>query len=390
MATAYHRRPYVYPEDAYSMALVKLGSGSNLLGYYMYHGGTNPEGLTTLNENQRTVATNYNDMPVKTYDFQAPLGEFGQTYPHYFMLRPLHLFMQYWGDVLATMDSTFPAPQDLKKGDDSGLRWAVRSEGEHGFVFINNYERLQSLSAKRGVSLSACGVTLPKLTVPSGAMAIFPVNIEGIRYATAQLVAKRDGQLYMMQVEGIPTTIVMQNGKTLRNVKPRGKDRPIYNNVYLLTRQEAELLFLKTPPAPAAADIKVTCTKMKPAGELRQISIGVQKVAEEPQDADFEQAAVYRITFNKVPDNGLLSISYRGDVARLYAITRSADGSESSRLVADNFYYGRPFLYGLWRLPEGATELELRILPLQENMPVYLPREADKTPGEQVDEIVIR
>ena len=391
MATAYHRRPYVYPEDAYSMALVKLGSGSNLLGYYMYHGGTNPEGLTTLNENQRTVATNYNDMPVKTYDFQAPLGEFGQTYPQYYMLRPLHLFMQSWGDVLATMDSSFPVSQDLQKGDDSGLRWAVRSEGERGFIFINNYERLQLLSAKRDVSLSACGVTLPKLTVPSGAMAIFPVNIEGIRYATAQLVAKRDGKLYLMQVDGIPTSIVMQNGKTLRNVKPRGKDRPIYNNMYLLTRQEAEQLFLETSPAPAATDLKVTCTKMKPAGALRQISIGVQKVAEEPQDADFEQAAVYRLTFSKVPSNELLSINYRGDVARLYAITRLADGSESGRrLVADNFYYGRPFLYGLWRLPEGATELELRILPLQENMPVYLPREADKTPGEQVNEIVIR
>ena len=391
MATAYHRRPYVYPEDAYSMALVKLGSGSNLLGYYMYHGGTNPEGLTTLNENQRTVATNYNDMPVKTYDFQAPLGEFGQTYPQYYMLRPLHLFMQSWGDVLATMDSSFPVSQDLQKGDDSGLRWAVRSEGERGFIFINNYERLQLLSAKRDVSLSACGVTLPKLTVPSGAMAIFPVNIEGIRFATAQLVAKRDGKLYLMQVDGIPTSIVMQNGKTLRNVKPRGKERPIYNNVYLLTRQEAEQLFLETPPAPAATDLKVTCTKMKPAGALRQIPIGVQKVAEEPQDADFEQAAVYRLTFSKVPSSGLLSINYRGDVARLYAITRSADGSVSGRrLVADNFYYGRPFLYGLWRLPEGATELELRILPLQENMPVYLPREADKTPGEQVNEIVIR
>ena len=66
MATAYHRRPYVYPEDAYSMALVKFGSGSNLLGYYMYHGGTNPDAETWLNEMQRTVATNYNDMPVKT------------------------------------------------------------------------------------------------------------------------------------------------------------------------------------------------------------------------------------------------------------------------------------------------------------------------------------
>lgn len=59
-------------QDAYSLAVVKLGSGSNLLGYYMYHGGTNPEGkLTTLNENQRTPGTYNNDLPVMTYDFQA-------------------------------------------------------------------------------------------------------------------------------------------------------------------------------------------------------------------------------------------------------------------------------------------------------------------------------
>ena len=85
MMTAYHRRPYLYPEDAYSMAVVKLGSGSNLLGYYMYHGGTNPDGQTCLNETQRTIATNYNDLPVKTYEFQAPLNEFGQKNPHYYM-----------------------------------------------------------------------------------------------------------------------------------------------------------------------------------------------------------------------------------------------------------------------------------------------------------------
>lgn len=74
MMTSYHRRPYIYPEDAYSLAIIKLGSGSNLLGYYMYHGGTNPTAMMPgnlddgsavyLNENQRTQATNYNDMPV--------------------------------------------------------------------------------------------------------------------------------------------------------------------------------------------------------------------------------------------------------------------------------------------------------------------------------------
>jgi hypothetical protein len=384
MATAYHRRPYVYPEDAYSMALVKLGSGSNLLGYYMYHGGTNPEGLTTLNENQRTVATNYNDMPVKTYDFQAPLGEFGQTYPQYYMLRPLHLFMQSWGDVLATMDSSFPVSQDLQKGDDSGLRWAVRSEGERGFIFINNYERLQLLSAKRDVSLSACGVTLPKLTVPSGAMAIFPVNIDGIRYATAQLVAKRDGKVYMMQIKGIPTTLCIQDGKTLRNVKARGMEKPVYKNIYLLTQEEACYWGLSSKPVSNGSTIAVACTKVREAGPLRTIKKGKAKVAEAPTEQDWEQAAVYRISLPNHPLPSvphLLSIEYQGDCARLYA---------NGRLVADNFQYGRPFLFGLWRLPEDVTELELRILPMQQDMPVYLPREADRTPGERVKPISLR
>lgn len=381
MATAYHRRPYVYPEDAYSMALVKLGSGSNLLGYYMYHGGTNPEGLTTLNENQRTPSTNYNDMPVKTYDFQAPLGEFGQTYPQYYMLRPLHLFMQDWGETLAPMEASFPAPQDIAKGDDSHLRWAVRSINDSsgpGFIFINNYERLQRLSAKKDVELEACGVKLPRLTIPAGTMAIFPVNVDGIRYATAQLVARREGKTYMMQIPGIPTTISMANGKLLRNVKPLGTQKPVYGNLYLITRHEAERLFLDVEPTRQAVSVKYN--KVREAGPLRTISIGVQKVAEEPQDADFDQAAIYRIQLPERRD-GLLSIEYRGDVARLYA-----DG----RLVADNFYYGRPFLYGLWRLPQGVSELELRILPLQQDAPVYLPREADKTPGEAVIKIELK
>ena len=389
MATAYHRRPYVYPEDAYSMALCKLGSGSNLLGYYMYHGGTNPEGLTTLNENQRTRATNHNDMPVVTYDFQAPLGEFGQTYPQYYMLRPLHLFMHDWGEELATMEASFPAPQDVKKGDDSQLRWAVRSSlpvkggQEQGFIFVNNYERLQNLTAKKNVQLEACGVQLPKLTIPAGCMAIFPVNVSGIRYATAQLVARSGDNIYMMQIDGVPTTICMQDGKTLRNVKPQGGQKPVYKNIYLLTREEAEHWGLPKPEAAKAA-VDVAYNKAGEAGPLRNITIGVQRVAEEPQDDDFARAAVYKI---ELPSSigsfshPILAIDYQGDCARLYA-----DG----KLVGDNFYYGRPFLYGLWRLPKGAKELELRILPLQQGAPVYLPREADKTSGERVNSICIK
>ena len=104
-------------------------------------------------------------------------------------------------------------------------------------------------------------------------------------------------------------------------------------------------------------------------------------MAEEPTDEDFEQAAVYRIDLSSIlpspltPHPSLLEITYQGDCARLYA-----DG----KLVADHFQYGRPFLYGLWRLPKGVTELELRILPMQKDAPVYLPREADRTLGERL------
>ncbi|MCR4994820.1 MAG: beta-galactosidase, partial [Bacteroidales bacterium] len=390
MATAYHRRTYIYPEDVYAMALVKLGSGSNLLGYYMYHGGTNPEGcLNTLNECQTSLGTANNDLPVCTYDFQAPLGEFGQPYPQYYMLRPLHLFMHDWGELLAPMEASFPTPQEVQQGDNSHLRWSYRTflqtsdssdaRPQPAFIFINNYERFANLTPKRSVQLAVNGVNLPKLTIPAGCMAIFPVNIEGIRYATAQLVAKREGKIYLMQIPGIATTIALQNGKTLKNVKPRGCQHPVYQNLYLLTREDAEHLFLtdkslnnSTTEAPLVQTVRYE--KLKAAGLLRDIRKGKAKVAEAPAEDDWLQAAVYRIPLPKDSSvyafqSGLLRISYRGDCARLYA-----DG----HLVADNFYYGRPFFYGLWRLPQDCQELELRILPLQPDAPIYLPREARK------------
>ena len=380
MMTAYHRRPYLYPEDAYSLAVVKLGSGSNLLGYYMYHGGTNPEGENYLNESQRSPATNYNDMPVKNYDFQAPLGEFGQTYPHYYTLRKLHLFMQDFGELLAPMEAQFPCQQDIAKGDNSFLRYAIREKEGSGFVFINNYERLQPLTTKKNVCIEACGVRFPRLTIPAGTVCIFPVRVEGIRYATAQIIAQRDGKLYLEQIPGIPTTLCMEDGKVLRHVKPRGVDVPVYKNIYLLDSYTAGRLFLDEASKPAPI-VDIPFTKVCEASADYPISIGVNKVAEAPRDEHFESAAVYTIALPEcVRDGRLLHIDYRGDVARLYC---------NGQLIADNFYNGRPMLYGLWRLPADCKQLELRIIPQQNDMPVYFPREAEVKVGEEVKSISI-
>jgi hypothetical protein len=63
-----------------------------------------------------------------------------------------------------------------------------------------------------------------------------------------------------------------------------------------------------------------------------------------------------------------LRITYEGDVARLYA-----DG----KLLTDNFYNGKPWVIGLDRVPCRAWDrLELKILPLRNQAPIYLPEGA--------------
>jgi hypothetical protein len=382
MMTSYHRRVYLWPEDAYSMAVVKLGSGSNLLGYYMYHGGTNPEGrLTYLNEMQRTPSTNHNDLPVKTYDFQAPLGEFGQRNPHYFSLRTLHTFMADFGELLAPMDAYFPQEgKPVTKGEDSYLRWSYRKKGGSGFVFINNYERFCTLSDKRNVRFDVGEMVFPKrgVTVPSGTMAVLPFNLEiagvNIDYATVQPVALRsaDGKsrLYMMLVDGVKAEVSI-DGKVKSGLKPGGAQRPALVHkgleIYLLDKDEAGRLFLPVDACGEPREItECKVEKVKSAVALRKITIGVQKVAESPKDEDFDAAAVYRIQIPEGIDRSkaLVNIAYLGDVARLYA-----DGV----LIDDNFWNGRNFQYALWRLPADCNELELRVLPMQKDMPVYFP-----------------
>ena len=404
MMTSYHRRIYTYPEDAYSMAVVKLGSGSNLLGYYMYHGGTNPQSTAWrvpgavkpydgdtnvyLNETQRSLATNYNDLPAMTYDFQAPLGEFGQINPHYFLLRKLHLFMHDFAETLAPMTAHFPTPQNLPKGDDSCLRWSYRSLGDSAFVFVNNYERLQKLTAKTGIKFTVGTTTFPRrsITIPAGTTCIFPVGVAGLKYATAQLVARRGSKVYLELIAGIPAELAFADGRVISVTKPGGTAKPVYTSregieYYLIDSKSAGRLFYEgeepySEPSPA---IKVEWHKEKEAGPARTITTGVNKAAEGPLDSDFDQAAVYTIDIPAERTSTLLDIDYYGDCARLY---------DGSTLIADNFYNGRHFLIALWRLPATTKRLTLRILPLQDNMPVYFPREAHiTTHTEKVNDI---
>jgi beta-galactosidase len=204
MAISYNRRPLMTPTDIAAAALCKLGDGSNMLGYYMYHGGGNPRGqLSTL---QETQATDYpNDMPVINYDFQAPLGQFGQVRPTYHALRRLHLFVADFGGDLCNMTSTLPAKLPADLNDTQTLRWAVRSDGRRGYIFINNHERgvtLPAEDAQFDLRMADGDQIIPAapVKIPSDGVMFWPFNFDlngvTLRYATAQPLCKvMDGSM---------------------------------------------------------------------------------------------------------------------------------------------------------------------------------------------------
>jgi len=225
MMPSYHRRILFYPEDAESTALVKLGSGGSSLGYYMYQGGENPDGkLTTLEEAQ--ASGGWNDLPVKDYDFQTALGQYGQIRPQYHMLRRIHLFLQEWGSELAEMPATMPDVRPKGKDDFDTLRWSVRSDGTNGFVFVNNYQRLQELAAKTNVqfriNLPSGPLSFPgqPVTIPSDSSFFWPFNLDlgaGVQlaWATAQpLTAIDDGDVrtvFFAETKNIPARFAFDN-----------------------------------------------------------------------------------------------------------------------------------------------------------------------------------
>ena len=112
---------------------------------------------------------------------------------------------------------------------------------------------------------------------------------------------------------------------------------------------------------------KVNYALAKEHGGLREIKMGSQKVAAQPTEEDFNKAATWIISnLNELNENLdlFLQISYKGDVARIYA-----DG----QLVEDNFWNGKPMLVRLSDLI--GKKVELKILPLGKDYPIYLQKE---------------
>ena len=364
MMPAYHRRINMSGNEAMPLAICKLGSGSNLPGYYMYHGGTNPYCAEhTMAETQATKVTNYNDMPYMTYDFQAPLGEMGQPNLNAFhQTRLLHQFLADWGEMLSQMDVDSISDHYARRGC---------------FEFYNDYVRILNEGGKayvRPVDMPFNGHSITANAQPFCKIGntLYFIPIKGMKpeiWIDNKLVSGSKFQVSSTSEAAKPITglevVLLSEDDAIRSFKIDDKiyvakktGNIIYKDGDKIIEEEWKESKTKT----------ITITKTKDAAAPREIPMGAQKVAAMPTNEDFDAAAVWNLDFSKVQSSmfnvQFLKIDYAGDCARIYA-----DG----KLVMDNFWNGKPMLVRMSDL--AGKKVELRILPLRKDAPIYLQKE---------------
>lgn len=217
MQDSHRRRPVITADDTECLMLAKLGSGANMIGYYMYQGGTNDAGkLTDL---QETEATGYpNDLPKRSYDYQAPLGEFGEVRTSYHYLRLYHMLCHDFGDLLTETATVIPDEGKLRADNPDALRVSVRHKDGRGFVFLSNYQRGLEMAPKNDVRLTLTygeqDIVFPAFTLGSGERLILPFGLKlgsiELESATAQplchIVNGDDAYWFFFAYEGRKAT----------------------------------------------------------------------------------------------------------------------------------------------------------------------------------------
>ena len=417
------RRPVPTKSDIGAESLVKLGSGVSLLGYYMYHGGTNPYGkLSTLQESKATGSLN--DLPELSYDFFAPVREYGQISPVYGELKLNALFTADFGSSLCMMDTDIPSDSPVDPADTKNVRYSFRMKdgknGKEGYLFVNNYVRHQKQDSHKAKVFAVPGtdISFPALDIDDGDYYFLPFNFAVgdavIRTALATPLCRinEDYVFYKTAAcKGHDTIFEYVDGK-----------KPSDANVILLTREQAEKAYkivrggkdyLVISPASVTDDgvnlifQGTDVSEFYSFPELPSVPHGysvskcddglfcyktafdavpVPEIKVEPAEkseagkafcnvsvASWEKKAV---AANITVDEILMDLYYNGSYGRLY---------DESKLIADNLFCGKQIAWqiALGHLPSDGKGLEARKMLLEiqqlksdekvyiEDMPVF-------------------
>lgn len=392
LQVTHHRRPMVSSTDIGAMSLAKLGSGVNLLGYYVYHGGTNPKGkLSTLQESR---ATGYlNDLPELSYDFMAPIREYGQISEIYKEIKLLAMFLNDFGDELCKMPAIIPDNNPQVATNLTDLRISFRYLNNSGYVFINNYQRRQTMSEHNDftvqIPLENEIINFPCVDIKDKDYFFYPFNMKlknsMIKTATATPLCKienNENTAYFFYTDNKPQfevinksdkdkIIVISKDDALNSWKLlNGKHLIISNSTIIETNEGVSILAFDDIIIKVFPPLKSIPNGFIFQGNCNEFSVYNYKIIKKTGNVTSElmdensEKSLYKILIevdNDVND-WFLNINYNGNSARIYI---------DNELVADNFWTGETWQIGLKRF-NFPKEISLEISPLFSTDKVFL------------------
>jgi len=421
MMCSYNYRFQLQYKSVDAMANIKLASGCNFLGYYVFRGGTNPKGNSPEFLNEGQVAK-------MTYDYQAAIGEFGQLRESYKRLKALHYFVAGFAEPLCeTFTVLPPGALDILPEDTRTLRCSVRVKGDFGFLFLNNYQDHVEMHEKRDetvvLNLSHETITMTGISLAAGENCILPFNMDmsgiTLKYAFAQAVTvwEEEGvpHYLFMVPEGMEEKFVFQPetlcevsshrfGKRYLVSKKEKKiciytvPRCVMNDLYLLEAKGRRVLLVTSAAVledqgrlRLETDSVRTAAAIYPCGVnpgFRNLTVigsedGIWDnclltAVEKRAEVSYEQTDRTRYEIC-IPDDvmegvkdAILQIEYCGDVGRAFI-----DGD----MIHDNFYNGTVWEIGLRAYAERLqnASLVINITPLSKKTQVIMETEDRKT-----------
>jgi len=199
----------------------QIGRGMNLIGYYIFQGGTQVPGLKEPG------------CP-ESYDFQAPISEFGFIRPSYKYLKILHNFIHDFGGDLARTTVVEPQSPVRNEYDTLNLRYVARIYNNKGFVFLCNTQvrvHMPDKDFKMQLFLPDETIEFPRgqLHLKGQTTAILPFNLDVngalVKYATAQPICRfnkgKEQYLFLTEIEGMGVELAFDKS-TIKSVLADG------------------------------------------------------------------------------------------------------------------------------------------------------------------------
>ena len=219
----YYRRAVVDGKMAGQNINLRLGCGANLMGYYMYAGGTNPVGQ---------ARTTQSSGPRVSYDYQAPIREYGTLGRVMPETKKYNFFMNDFGRELAPAVAYLPT----ENRDRRNLQWAVREHAGSGYLFCSNilYRRSSRPFADTRFEIKLKGETIcmPRrpATIAADTYFHWPFNLKMgralMKYATLQpvctLTEGKTHTYFFFEDDGIAGEILLSRDGIRRIKANRG------------------------------------------------------------------------------------------------------------------------------------------------------------------------